>query len=85
MRRPGHGPDGLHALLDAVEAELLAAPVEDVRDALRETGRARDAVCREVRSVLDEAAGSSRDDVPEGEPRSLVPLGARVRSGVHRH
>ena len=85
MRRPGHGPDGLQALLDAVEAELLAAPIEEVRDVLRETGRARDAVCREIRSVLNEAARSSRDDALEDEPQSVVPLGAGVRRGLYRH
>lgn len=85
VRRPGHGPNGLKALLDAMEAELLSAPVEEVHDALRETSRARDAICREVLSVLNEAAASSRKDAYEGQPQSVVRPGTRVRGGVYRH
>jgi hypothetical protein len=53
---PAHPPSALTALLDALEAELLAVPAEEVRDTLRETGRARDGACQEVRSLLNEAA-----------------------------
>ncbi len=85
MTRIGHGPDGLQALLDALEAELLAASVEEVRDALRETGRARDAACREDRSVLNEAAASGKDQTLEDEPVSVWPFGTRIRNSLHRH
>jgi hypothetical protein len=85
MSRIGHGPIGLQALLDALEAELLAASVEEVRDALCETGRARDAACREVRSVLNEAVASNKDERLEDEPVSVLPFGARIRSSLHRH
>jgi hypothetical protein len=42
-------PAALTALLDALEAELLAAPTVEVRFSLCLTGRARDAACDEVR------------------------------------
>lgn len=85
MNRIGHGPEGLQALLEALEAELLAASAEEVRDAVRETGRAREAVCREIRSVLDEATASSRDEAFEEEPLSVLPFDLRNRSSLHRH
>lgn len=80
MKRPGHGPDGLLAVLDALEQDLLAAPAEEVRDALRETGRARDGACQEVRSLLDGAAAASED-----EPPPAMPSGAPPRTGLHHH
>ena len=70
----------LLALLDALEAELLAAPAAEVRDALRETGRARDGACREVRSVLDHAAAANED-----VPVAVAPCGMRDLLGLHRH
>lgn len=71
---------GLTALLDALEQDLLAAPVNEVRDAQCETGRARQAASQEIRSLLNEAVTTSEDDHPE------VPSpGTRLQSGIHRH
>jgi hypothetical protein len=53
---------GLTALLDALERELLAAPADEVRDAWRETGQARNIACHEVRALLNEAIAASEDD-----------------------
>ena len=69
----------LHALLDALEADLLGAPPEEVRAALRETGRARESAVR-VRSLLREAEAESHD------PRPLAsPSDERNGMGVQRH
>ena len=78
-RRPDPS-SALLALLDAVEAELLAAPAAEVRDVLRETGRARDGACREVRSLLDDAAAASEDG-----PVPAAPCGTHGLPGLHRH
>ena len=61
MTRINYSQSGLTALLDALERELLAAPAAEVRDAWRETGRARNIVCEEVRALLDEAIAASED------------------------
>ena len=53
MTRINYSQSGLTALLDALERELLAAPAAEVRDAWRETGRARNIVCEKVRALLD--------------------------------
>jgi hypothetical protein len=65
MTRPAHPPAALTTLLDALEAELLAAPTEEVRDTLRLTARARDAACQEVRWLLNEGARRPRRVLPE--------------------
>jgi hypothetical protein len=52
---------GLTALLDALERELLAAQADEVPDALRESGRARNIVCQEIRALLNEAIAESED------------------------
>ncbi len=49
-RRP---PLALDALLDALEAEILAASDAEIRTALRETGRLPSAAAQEVRTVLE--------------------------------
>jgi hypothetical protein len=51
----------LTALLDALERELLAAHVDEVRDAWRAAGRARNIACQEVRTLLNEAIAASED------------------------
>ena len=61
MTRIGYPQSGLTALLDALERELLAAPAAEVGDVWRETGRARNIVCEEVRALLDEAIAASED------------------------
>ena len=57
-------PSALEALLDALEADLVAASTEDVQDAIRETGRSKDGTCCEVRSVVDGAVAASEDCLP---------------------
>jgi len=72
-------PVALEALLDAMQADLLAAPAEDVRDALRETGRSKDGACREIRSVLEEAFAAD-----EGCNPTRTPFNLRSQDGLHR-
>jgi len=79
-RRMHHLPSGLTALLDALERDLLAAPADEVRDALRETGRAPEAACQEVRALLNEALIASEDVSP-----ATMPLNLRAKNGLHRH
>ena len=61
MTRTGNPHSRLTALLDALEAELLAAPADEVRDALREAGRAGNVACQEVRALLNEAIAASEE------------------------
>lgn len=72
-------PAALEALLDAMEADLLAAPAEDVRDALCETGRSKDGAYRETQLVLDEAYEADEGCTPT---RALSNLGNR--DSLHR-
>jgi len=69
MTRMDYQQSGLTALLDALERELLAAPGDEVRDALREAGRARNIACQEVRALLNEAIAASE----EGSAATLLP------------
>ena len=80
MKRTGSLSSSLTALLDSLEQDLLAAPVDEVRDAQRETGRARQAACQEVRSLLDEALAASEDG-----PAAAASPRIDVRSGMHRN
>ena len=80
MTRPRHPPSALATLLDALEAELLAAPAEEVRDALRETGRARDSACQEIRTLLDDATAADADASPAPTSHDLGD-----RPGLHWH
>ena len=61
MTRMGYPQSGLTALLDALERELLAAQADEVRDAWRGTGRARNIARQEVRALLNEAIAASED------------------------
>ncbi len=72
-------PAALEALLDAMEADLLAAPAEDVRDALCETGQSKDGAYREIRSVLDEACAADEGCTPRQTPSNLG-----SHDGLHR-
>jgi hypothetical protein len=85
MIRPAHSPAALRALLDALEAELLAAPVEELRDTLRLTGRARNAACQEVRSLLDEASAATEEGSARVMPRDRRDEPARPGLGLYRH
>ena len=79
MKRTWSLPSGLTALLDALEQDLLAAPVDEVRDAQRATGRARQAACQEVRSLLDEPVAAGEDSpAPIPSPETGV-RGSRLR------
>jgi hypothetical protein len=84
MRRP-HFPSALAALLDALEAELLVAPSEEVRDTLRLTGRARSAACQEVRSLLNEAKAATEEGSARTRPREMRDVTRRLDLGLHRH
>jgi hypothetical protein len=75
MTRRGVGSSALVRLLDALEADLLAAVAAEVRDVLRETGRDPDCACQEIRTVLqtamrqeDGATIQARHDWPTGIP-----------------
>jgi hypothetical protein len=61
MTRAGNPQSRLTALLDALEVELLAAPADEVRDALRDAGRAGNVACKEVRALLNKAIAASED------------------------
>ncbi len=73
-------PSALAALLDALEADLLSAPPEEVQVALRETGRARESAVRELRSLLREAEVEGRDPCP-----LALPPDERDGIGTQRH
>ena len=69
MTRTRYPQSGLAALLDALERELLAAPADEVGNVWRETGRAREIACQEVRTLLNEAIAASE----EGPCATLLP------------
>ena len=61
MSRPWDAPSLLVALLDAMEADLLGTPVDEVQAALRETGRVREGVIQELRSLLRDVQADGHD------------------------
>ena len=73
-------PAALTALLDALEADLLGAPKEDVQAALRDTSRAKEGAIREIRSLLRDAEGGNDDPYPPAPP-----FGEHDRLGTRRH
>lgn len=75
-----NAPSALAALLDALEADLLGAPPEDVQAALRETGRAREGAAQGVRALLRDAAADGHD----GRPLAL-PSEGQDGMGTQRH
>jgi hypothetical protein len=79
-RRVGLLPSGLTMLLDALERDLLAAPTDELRDALRETGRAREAACQEVRALLNDAIIAVED-----VSAITLSFSPRSKNGLHRH
>jgi hypothetical protein len=84
MNRPGHPPAALTALLDALEADLLAAPTVELRHALGATGRARGAACQEVRSLLNEAKAVTEEGSARTRPHDMHDE-ARLDLGLYRH
>jgi hypothetical protein len=68
MTRMDYQQSGLTALLDALERELLAAPADEVRAAVRETGRVRNIARQEVRVLLNEAIAASEEDSAAASP-----------------
>ena len=73
MTRMDYPQAKLTALLDALERELLAAQADEVPDALRESGRARNIVCQEIRALLNEAIAESEDGTAATLPRDICP------------
>ena len=80
MKRTWSLPSGLAALLDALEQDLLAAPVDEVEDTQRATGRARHTACQEVRLLLDEAVAAS-----EESPAPMAAPETDIRTSRLRH
>ena len=64
MTRPWDAPSALTALLDALEADLLGAPKQEVQAALRETGRAQESAIHELRSLLRDVQADGRNRCP---------------------
>jgi hypothetical protein len=85
MTRPAHPPAALRALLDALEAELLAAPTVEVRHALGSTGRARGAACEEVRSLLNEARAATEEGSARTRAHDMRDETTRLDLGLYRH
>ena len=70
----------LARLLDALEADILDAPAEDIRAALRETGRAREGALHEIRSLLRQAEAAE-----DGHGAAMPRDGPGGGVGAHRH
>jgi len=85
MMRLAHPAAALTALLDALEAELLAAPPVEVRFSLGSTGRARDAACDEVRSLLNEAKAATEEGSAPVRPHDIRDEPVRLDLGLYRH
>ena len=75
----------LTTLLDALEAELLAAPTVEVRFSLYLTGRARDAACQEVRSLLTDAGAATEEGSAPTRPHDVRDGQIRPGLGLYRH
>ena len=85
MTRPANSPAMLTELLDALEAELLAAPASEVQFSLRLTGRARSAASQEVRSLLDEAKAATEEGFARTGPQDRRDEAIRLDLGLYRH
>ena len=95
MIRTSYPQSGLAALIDALERELLAAPVDEVREAWRGTGRARTIARHEIRALLDAATDASEEDPaatlpspdarPELDRRLIVTRALRAAPRDHLH
>ena len=80
MTRTRYPQSGLAALLDALERELLAAPVDEVREAWRGTDRARNIARQQIRALLNEAIAASEDSpaLQHLSPDTLTGLDRRL-------
>jgi len=80
MTRTRYPQSGLAALLDALERELLAAPVDEVREAWRGTGRARNIARQEIQALLNAAIAASEDSpaLQHLSPDTLTGLDRRL-------
>ncbi len=77
--RPRRPTLPLDALLDALEADILAASDAEIRAALRETGRLPSAAAQEVRTVLE-----GRPATP-GRPRTGRANTPLIEGQARRH
>jgi hypothetical protein len=85
MTRTRYPQSGLTALLDALERELLAADADEVREAWRESGRARSIACQEVRALLNAAVAASEDgSAATTPPDTCAGMGLDRLLGVSR-
>jgi hypothetical protein len=79
MTRTRYPQSGLAALLDALERELLAAPVDEVREAWRGTGRVRNIARQEIQALLNAAIAASEDSpLPHLPPDTFTGLDRRL-------
>ena len=85
MTRTDHPQSRLAALLDALERELLAARADEVRGAWRNTGRARDIACQEVRDLLNEAQAATEEGSAPTWPHDMRDQPGRLDLGLYRH
>jgi hypothetical protein len=79
MTKPANTPAALLALLDALEAELLDAPAEEIRSVMRETARSPDGACLEVSSLLEQSMIVSEDSLG-----STIPLPLRDTLSIEK-
>src|SRR5215469_6249776 len=78
--------------IDPVGFELLAAPVDEVREAWRGTGRARNIARQQIRALLNEAIAASEEgstaipppDTWTGLDRSLI-VSRELRTAPRDH
>ena len=75
MSRPHIRSSALVRLLDAMEADLFAATTEELRGALRETGRGSAGACQEIGAVLEVAMQQEEDGAATPALHHL-PIGA---------
>lgn len=80
MIRTGDPRSRLAGVLDALQRELLAADAGEVRDATRETGRAWNVACQQIRGQLNNALPASEDRFPV-MPQSDI----RTTTGPYKH
>lgn len=80
MNRRRTRQSGLTRLLDALEWDILAAPADEIRDALDKTEQAQDVTCQEVRFLLSKAVVASKED-----STVTTPPKNRIKTSLHKH